>query len=69
VLFLEHNYLRKGVDKASCSLACFVCDHYNLTTKICLMSSCRTVKVWQKLQAQMDKLPEARPEERPFIRI
>ncbi|KAG5087601.1 hypothetical protein JHK86_000213 [Glycine max] len=33
-----------------------------------VIPSCRAVKVWQKLQAQVDKLSEARLQERPSIR-
>ena len=30
---------------------------------------CRIVEVWEKLQAEMDQLPKAGLEERPFIRL
>jgi len=31
------------------------------------VTSCRTIKVWEELQAEVDKLLEARLKERPFI--
>ena len=33
------------------------------------VTSCRAFKVWEELQAQVDKLLEARLKERSFIRI
>ncbi|KAG5038207.1 hypothetical protein JHK86_019047 [Glycine max] len=57
------------IDQEACQIALvkfFVALELSFSNLV--IPSCRAIKVWQKLQAQVDKLFEAKLEERPSIR-